>query len=668
MVHTGRIAESKLAQPSFAQNCASEIASPRALIRGGFAVRAFACLWLASTLLVSACAKNDDGSRPSQISVGGRPSIPSGGSGGTLVSAGGFFSSGGVPDINTPAEECPTRTCAELGWECGYTVDKCNHVLDCSKEGRSCSNSQVCIGGVDSPTKCVAGGGVACELCGAIPDCSNGAVTHLTGRVITPGRDDANTGNQVGVPNAIVYILQTNKLEDVPTITAGIPAGGNSCDRCEDQDFGRVLNGTVTDATGHFKLDEFIPIESEFILVVKAGRFRRATKVTLPRSAACQTTDLPTTLPDNPTRLPRSMSDGSAVNIPRIAVTTGQVDAIECVLSKMGIATNEFSNPANPVSSGPARINLYRGGPKATPRGASLNAMTPHDSTLYGSAAQLESYDILVSDCEGTDWDEGGEERMQNGANVRHFVNRGGRMFASHLSFSWLNGNGTQAYAAGTATETGLDPAATWTSTLDAAATGLGAISQMRPNTAPRIQNFVDWMINEQITSAPNYTFNINEPRSMSTGLGSNTEEFVYLQNGTKRTQQFSFNTPYGSPKDAVCGRVAYSGFHVAVASDGGGGSGGAPGAGGSGGSGGGVQIPPIGGGTPFANAVFPEHCKGDLTKQEKVLLYMLFDLGACIGVIPPPKCDPATCGSRDCGMKPDGCGKLLDCGACSIP
>jgi len=576
-----------------------------------------------------------------------------------------------VIDPGDAGPDCPKRTCAELGWECGYTVDKCGTTIDCATEGRTCSASQVCIGGIDGPTKCVTGGGQACELCSAIPDCSKaGAVTHLKGRVLTPGRDDANTGNQVGVPNAIVYILQTAKPEDLPAISAGIPSGGTSCDRCEDQDFGRVLNGTVTDATGAFTLDEFIPVGKEFLLVVKAGRFRRATKLTLPQEAACETTSLP----DSPTRLPRSMSDGIAVNIPRIAVTTGRIDAIECVLSKMGLANDEFKNPATPVASGPARVNLYRGGSTATPRGARIDAMTPHDSTLYGSATQLESYDILVSDCEGQDYDANGSERMANGANVRHFLNRGGRMFASHLSFTWLNGNGSQSYAAGTATETGLNAAATWgNNATDTTLLGTGVISQGRPNTAPRIQNFTDWMVNEQITTAPGYTFSINEPRSMSTGLGPSSEEFVYLENGSKRTQQFSFNTPYGAPKEAFCGRVAYSGFHVAVAS-GSGGSGGAGGAGsggagGSGGTGGGGMFPP-GGTSPFDNVTFPDHCKGDLTDQEKVLLYMLFDLGACIGVIPPPMCTPSTCQSLgvSCGSAPDGCGKLLNCGPCVIP
>ncbi|HEY0462798.1 MAG TPA: hypothetical protein VGC79_01255, partial [Polyangiaceae bacterium] len=514
---------SLLAQPPSAELCAIETSSARAPARVGFAFRAQAILLLSASLLfsASACSKGGNDSGRSELGTAGMSATGGSSSGGASVGTAGVISNAGGPDFNTgTGPECPKRTCAELGWACGYTVDKCNNEIDCATEGLTCTANQVCIGGVDGPTKCVTGGGQACELCSAIPDCSQagGAVTHLTGRVITPGRSDANTGNQIGVPNAIVYIVQTNKIEDLPAITAGIPSGGTSCDRCEDQNFGPVLNGTVTDATGHFKLDEFIPVGKEFLLVVKAGRFRRATRFTLPQSAACQTTDLPTALPDNPTRLPRTMTDGSAVNIPRIAVTTGRIDAIECVLSKMGLANAEFSNPAAPVSSGPARVNLYRGGPKGNPTGASIDAMTPHDSTLYGTPAQLESYDILVSDCEGTDWDSNGTERAANGANVRQFVNRGGRMFASHLSFSWLNANGTQPYASGTPLETGLGPAATWsTNTNDMATLGTGVISQGRPNTSPRITNFSEWMVNEKITSAPNYTFEIKEPRSLST-------------------------------------------------------------------------------------------------------------------------------------------------------
>jgi hypothetical protein len=351
-------------------------------------------------------------------------------------------------------------------------------------------------------------------------------------------------------------------------------------------------------------------------------------------------------LPDNPARLPRSMSDGLAVNIPRIAVSTGQIDAMECVLEKMGLSHDEFSNPGADAMTA-ARVHLYRGGPATgTPPGAGarIDDDTPHDSLLYGDPTRLLRYDLVVADCEGETWDGDGSDRDASGPNLRQFVNRGGRLFASHLSLSWLDGNGTAPYVSGDSFDTGLDPAATWNVTLDATATGTGAVSLGRPSASPRIQNFADWMTNEGIAAPPAYDFAINEPRSPNTGLGPASEEFVYLRDGNERAQQFSFNTPYGAPAEAACGRVAYSGFHVSV-----------------------------GGGTsPFAEAIFPAHCAGDLTAQEKVLLYMLFDLGACVGEDPPPPppCVPETCMTLQatCGFAPDGCGNVLDCGPCDPP
>ena len=102
--------------------------------------------------------------------------------------------------------------------------------------------------------------------------------------------------------------------------------------------------------------------------------------------------------------------------------------------------------------------------------------------------------------------------------------------------------------------------------------------------------------------------------------------------------QQFAVTTPSGAPDDQVCGRVAYSGFHVTVGDT--------------------------------TNAIFPTVCTGNLTKQEKVLLYMLFDLATCVGdTPPPPECTPTTCEALEvkCGFTGDGCGKVLDCGPCKV-
>jgi hypothetical protein len=493
-----------------------------------------------------------------------------------------------------------------------------------------------------------------------VPDCGAGAEpTRLSGRVITPGRDDANTQNQVGVPNAIVYILRTDQIADLPAIPTGIPTDGTSCDRCEDQDLGPVLAGAITDASGNFLIEGNVPVGVEFLLVVKAGKFRRAVTHTLPAEAACTTTALPTTLPEgNPTRLARNQSDGLAVNIPKIAITTGRIDAMECVFEKMGLtgtgALTEFGDFGSAAS-----VHLYRGGPSGAPEGASIGGSTPHDLDLYGSLARLQSYDMVVSDCEGGAWDGRSipptfPERDANGDKVREYVNRGGRLFASHLSMSWLHENGADAYLDTAPIATGLGAASTWdvayqtsgaNGNLNTAGTGVVSVVGTRPRVSPRIDGFASWLVNEGVTTAPGYTFAITDPRSLAVELGPESEEFLYRTDGNQRVQQFSFDTPYGAPDTAACGRVAYSGFHVAATG---------------------------GGAAPFQTAIFPAHCSGDLTNQEKVLLYMLFDLGACVGDEPlPPPCVPISCNGssgRRCGFTPDGCGQVLDCGPCRPP
>src|SRR5262249_8605987 len=197
-------------------------------------------------------------------------------------------------------------------------------------------------------------------------------------------------------------ILRTTQVNELPAIPSGIPAGRTSCDRCTDQAqyLGPVLAGAVTDATGHFRIEGDIPVGVDFVLVVKAGKFRRATMQNLSRGSACTDVTLPQTLPNNPTRIPRTTSDGLAVNFPRIAVSTGQIDAMECVLEKIGIDHSEFGN-----FGGNAHIDLYRGGGSSSPAGARINNNTPYDQTLYGALSQMENYDMIVADCEGPSWD-----------------------------------------------------------------------------------------------------------------------------------------------------------------------------------------------------------------------------------------------------------------------
>ncbi|HEY3253379.1 MAG TPA: hypothetical protein VGJ91_05505, partial [Polyangiaceae bacterium] len=130
---------SLLAQPPNAELCASKISPARTLARRGGAARAYAGLLLSVSclFLASACSKSNDSAPPSEL--GG--AFASGGSAvaGAPVSAGGMTSSvAGMPSIIT-GPECVKKTCADLGWACGYTVDKCGNVIDCAQEGLTCN-------------------------------------------------------------------------------------------------------------------------------------------------------------------------------------------------------------------------------------------------------------------------------------------------------------------------------------------------------------------------------------------------------------------------------------------------------------------------------------------------------------------------------------------------
>jgi hypothetical protein len=106
----------------------------------------------------------------------------------------------------------------------------------------------------------------------------------------------------------------------------------------------------------------------------------------------------------------------------------------------------------------------------------------------------------------------------------------------------------------------------------------------------------------------------------------------------------FTFNTPIGAMNTAQCGRGLYTDFHVTPNT--------------------------AGGGTLQGThtLLFPAECgpRSPMTPQEKVLEFLLFDLGACVQPY-KPICTPTTCQAQNimCGAAGDGCGGALDCHPC---
>ena len=126
-----------------------------------------------------------------------------------------------------------------------------------------------------------------------------------------------------------------------------IPEGA-SCDRCSAQLSGKPIATALTDANGRFVLEN-VPVVANLPIVIQVGKWRR--EITLASVTAC--VDNPIT-DANLTRLPRTKAEG---HIPKMALTTGGSDALECLLRKIGIADAEFT-----TDTGNGRVHLYIGG------------------------------------------------------------------------------------------------------------------------------------------------------------------------------------------------------------------------------------------------------------------------------------------------------------------
>lgn len=524
---------------------------------------------------------------------------------------------GGTPSV-CGSPPCTPLTCQDVGANCGPIGDGCGGVIaSCG----TCTLPEICGGGgLASVCGNLTGGGGTCTgFCQNQVTCASGQETRLSGTVYAPNGTEP-------LYNALVYVPNQTQL---PAITTG-----PSCERCEDEDLGNPIAAALTGADGKFVLRN-VPANIDFPLVVKMGKWRRV--VTIPAMTQCTNRDLTS----SDTRLPRNMNDASTanrqwVNIPKFSIATGERDAMECVLRKIGVSDSEFTLP-----TGSGRVHMYRenGARMCSQRnssGACTQSTYSSVSNLFTTGAGINRYDIAIFDCEGDD-----NEHNSRDDDLHAFAEAGGRVFASHFSYTYLHDNDDFATTA------------TW-----------GGPQQGSSNTTPGIidtsstkgQAFNAWLANVN-ANHPTYGsgyINIQDPRYYVRSNNTNvSERFVYTDDNRRisgvqinerdAVEQYAFNTPVGANADNVCGRVLYSAFHVSVQA-------------------------------ATNNSVFPDFCStGPLTAQEKVLEFMIFDLSACVSVGDPPT--PPTCTAKTCqelgatcGYRADGCGGLLDCGTCNAP
>lgn len=381
--------------------------------------------------------------------------------------------------------------------------------------------------------------------------CTGGVKTTLTGKVLDPS-------GTVPLYDALVY---------VPNAPVAAFAPGVVCDRCGTVPSGRPIATALTNANGEFVLED-VPAGADVPLVIQIGRWRR--QVVVPSVGKCVSTSVDKEL----TRLPRNKAEG---DIPKIAITTGNADSLECFVRKLGIDAAEMSNP-----SGTGRIHLYRG------NGATIDASTPAANALWDDADALKSYDMVILSCEGAEHNETKSTPAKE--NLRAYLDSGGRVFASHFHYTWFE-NGSAP----------LRTTATWVP--NGSAPNQAALIDTR---FAKGEAFADWLVDVGASTTRGQVPMTELRRNVTSVPGAGapadaSRRWIYTASGAEEdTKFYSFNTPVGTAADQQCGRGVYTDIHVSSGDD--------------------------------STGTFPGNCKtSGFTAQEKALLFLLFDLAACV-------------------------------------
>ncbi|HEY1692526.1 MAG TPA: hypothetical protein VGG39_10210 [Polyangiaceae bacterium] len=498
---------------------------------------------------------------------------------------------------------CTGTTCAKLGYNCGAADDGCGNVLQCG----TCTAPQYCGGG-------------GYDLCGPtnLAVCDGGAAsTSLAGFVYDPA-------NHLPVYNALVY---------APVGAVQPPDTGVSASTC-----GCVAPpayaSTFTGIDGSFTLTG-VPTGAAVPIVVQLGKWQRAFTQDV---AACTANTVVNGANGAHLTLPSTSAQG---NIPRFAIDTGGVDAMECVLLKMGIAQSEFADPnlnAGGVPQATQRIHMYQG--QIVAGGAVMDAATPPEKDLTESLTTLESYDVTLFPCQGN----AGTYDKANGypntlANLITYTGIGGRSFMTHYHYDMLDGNGSFSGTAKWAPNTNAwgdyygDPKYNANIQQGAFTTGV---------------ELAAWLHQPVVYGGTAGVIPVGVIREDFTAVNAPSQLWLSTA-GTKNGPpanvpiHYTFDTPFN--QTPTCGRVVYSDFHV--------------------------ESQPTA--TEFTGDIFPKECPGgiapsSMTPQEELLEFMLFDLTSCVS---PPVCTPLTCAQLPpgaCGPQGDGCGGVVQCPACAPP
>jgi hypothetical protein len=378
--------------------------------------------------------------------------------------------------------------------------------------------------------------------------CTGARSTRVTGRVTDPA-------GLRGLYDVAVY---------VPSTLPSPVLHGARCDLCASRQLVPVVSA-LTDARGEFVLDD-VPVGKDIPIVVEIGRWRRVTSLDV---EPC----VETRAADDAVRLPRRAAEG---DLPRIAVTTGASDALECLLRSIGIADEEVV----PGDADPGSVHLFRGKGGG---GIEGQPVIPDAADLWNDPARLARYDIVALSCEGSEADEnkGGTDPEARSA-MHAYANAGGHVFATHFQYTWLKSSPAQDFR----------DIATWSGDKDVG-------DEYAIDTSfPKGQALADWLVATG-ASATAGAIHLDDVTS-SLGQARTPPAQVWIRKTAGAARYFSFNTPVGALRADRCGRVVFGDLH----------------------------------GFGLGGSDYPAGCPADpkaMSPQQLALEFLLFDLFACV-------------------------------------
>ena len=342
-----------------------------------------------------------------------------------------------------------------------------------------------------------------------------------------------------------------------------------------------IVNSTNTNVDGSFTLTN-VPVNATYTVVIQAGKWRR------------QFTEAVTAVPLTGVELdmPSNHTQG---DIPLIAIATGSEDGLECVLRDMGISDEEFTDD-NGTTGG--RIHFYKGSQSP---GAEINASTPSESALMTNAATMSGYDLLMFPCQGT---AAGQATDPGAANLLSYANIGGRVFATHYSYAWLDPNPPY--------DSQFLPVADWisdTSYPDGVAYPATVNTDFTDGAT-----LAQWLLNSGASTSYGQV-ELSTVRNDISAVIPPTQSWATLDSNHD-IMQMTFNTPVGAPAAIQCGRVLYNEYHVVdLSSD------------------------------DISGRPYPTECPGStlppgsnkMSPQEEMLEYALFDLSSFVTPVVVP-------------------------------